>query len=87
MTKVLHLIDNKKYTTGVFLDLTKAFDTVDHQILLGKLTHFGIRGFGSFLTNRKQKVNYKKVISDSLTIKCGVPQGLVLGLLLFYLFK
>ena len=43
-TEILHSIDNKKYTIGVFLDLAKAFDTVDHQILLGKLAHYGIRG-------------------------------------------
>ena len=65
MTKILQAIDNNEYTIGVFLDLAKAFDTVNHDILLTKLEHYGIRGialewFKNYLTNRKQIVKYKQ---------------------------
>ena len=64
MTKILQAIENGEYTLGVFLDLAKAFDTVNHEILLRKLEHYGIRGivlewFTNYLTNRKQIVKYK----------------------------
>lgn len=83
--------DNNEHTTGVFLNLAKAFDTVDHETLLGKLKHYGIRGiildwFRSYLTNGEQIVKYNSFNSDSLTIKCGVPQGSVLGPLLFLIY-
>ena len=76
---------------GVFLDLSKAFDTVNHEILLRELDHYGIRGivhdwFKNYLINRQQIVKYKLVKSDSMTIKCGVPQGSVLGPLLFLIY-
>ena len=91
MTKILLAIDNNEYTIGVFLDLAKAFDTVNYEILLTKLEHYGIRGialewFKNFLTNRKQIVKYKQKKSESLTIKCGVPQGSILGPLLFLIY-
>ena len=77
---------------GVFLDLAKAFDTVNHGILLRKVHHYGIRGivnewFENNLTERKQIVEYQSVQSESLTLTCGVPQGSVLGpiLLLIYM--
>jgi len=65
MTKILQAIDNNEYTIGVFLDLAKAFDTVNHEILLTKLEHYGIRGialewFKNYLTNTKQIVKYKQ---------------------------
>ena len=66
VTKILQAIDNSEYTIGVFLDLAKAFDTVNHEILLNKLEHYGIRGialewFKNYLTNRKQiNINQKK---------------------------
>ena len=76
---------------GVFLDLSKAFDTVDHQILLCKLCKYGLRGlchkwFQSYLCNRKQYVSFNNVESDLLVVKCGVPQGSILGPLLFLLY-
>ena len=91
MTKILQAIDNNEYTIGVFLDLAKAFDTVNHEILLRKLEHYGIRGialewFKNYLTNRKQIVKHKQKKSESLTIKCGVPQGSILGPLLFLIY-
>ena len=74
-------------TCCVFLDLAKAFDTVNHNILIAKLSHYGIRGtpfqlIRSYLTNRMQYVNLSGYNSDSLIAKCGVPQGSVLGPLL-----
>ena len=69
----------------------KAFDTVDHQILLAKLNHYGIRGvsndwFKPYLYNRNQYVSIDGYESGLATISCGVPQGSVLGPLLFLLY-
>ena len=81
-------IDNKRMTCGIFVDLSKAFDTVNHQILLKKLEHYGIRGitlklFKSYLSERKQYVQINNCKSQTRSISCGVPQGSVLGPLLF----
>ena len=70
------------------MDLSKAFDTVNHEILLHKLENYGVRGtvlerFKNHVLNRKQTVNYKSVESDVSIITCGVPQGLVRGPLFF----
>ena len=78
-------------TCGIFIDLSKAFDTVNHQILIDKLEHYGIRGnaleiFRSYLSNRKQYVNIDNHKSQTRPILHGVPQGSVLGPLFFLLF-
>ena len=83
--------DNNLFTCGVFIDLEKAFDTVNHKILLAKLSHYGIRGnanlwFKSYLANRVQHVNINGNMSNKSTISCGVPQGSILGPLLFLLY-
>ncbi len=76
--------DNSEYTLAVFLDLSKAFDTIDHTLLLKRLEHHGIHGlalewFRSYLSNRMQYVECKKAISDKMPISCVVPQGSLLG--------
>ena len=81
-------MENKKSTIGVFLDLSKAFDTINHNILLQKLDYYGIRGiaktwFKDYLSNRKQYVNYENHNSQQMNLICGVPQGSILGPLLF----
>ena len=78
--EIRHSLDKKMYTCGVFIDLEKAFDTVNHKILLSKLYHYGIRGvanswFSSYLSNRYQTVSTNNTTSSRQLITCGVPQG------------
>ena len=85
---IRNAIDNNKFACGIFIDLQKAFDTADHNILLKKLEHYGIRGiannwFRSYLSNRKQFVSIVGFESEITNMDFGVPQGSVLGLLLF----
>ena len=80
-------LDDKKFACGIFVDLQKAFDTVNHEILLKKLSHYGIRGvsndwFVSYLTKRVQYVSIYGFNSSFKELKHGVPQGSVLGPLL-----
>ena len=87
----LNAIDNVKMIGILLVDCKKAFDLVDHQILLNKLEIYGIKDeallwFNTYLTNRKQQVKINNSKSDFKHISCGVPQGSVLGPLLFLLF-
>ena len=89
--KISSNIENKKHSIGIFLDLSKAFHTIDHQILLRKLQCYGIRGiacdwFKRYIENRVQYVSYNTNYSDYIEIMCGVPQGSILGPLLFILY-
>ena len=84
-------IDQGRFTVGIFIDLAKAFDTVNHAILLAKLSFYGIRGlsyqwFASYLNNRKQYVSLDGVESQCAYVKCGVPQGSILGPILFLIY-
>ena len=89
--RITSSLDSGDLVIGVFLDLKKAFDTIDHQILIKKLFSYGIRGntlkwFQSYLTDRSQYVTYDCIESKVLPIKHGVPQGSILGPLLFIIY-
>ena len=84
-------LDKGRVSCGIFIDLQKAFDTVNHHILLKKMEHYGIRGtalnwFNSYLSNHKQFVCVNGQSSSLCNISCGVPQGSVLGPLLFLIY-
>ena len=84
-------LDEAKYCAGVFVDLEKGFDTVDHNILLRKHNYYGIRGvtngwFCSYLEKIKQFVSIENNLSSIKEILTGVPHGLVLGPLLFLIY-
>ena len=81
-------LDNDEIVCGVFIDLQRAFDNVNHEILLENLNHYGIRSkennwFRPFLTNRKQYVSINGFFSQTKIVRCGVPQGSTLGPPLF----
>ena len=84
-------LDSNSYAVGIFLDLSKAFDTVNHTNLLSKLEHYGIRGialkwFKNYLSDRYQYVSIENLDSRKQKITCGVPQGSILGPILFLLY-
>ena len=88
--KIYEALDQGELVKGTFLDFSKACDTVDHGILLQKLELYGVQDislkwFDSYLSNRLQYVTYYNIKSDKENMECGVPQGSILGPLLFLL--
>ena len=84
-------IDNGLLNGVVFIDLTKAFDTIDHEIILRKMSYLGvdqaaIKWFSSYLSGRTQRCNVSGKLSSARTLSCGVPQGSILGPLLFLIY-
>ena len=80
------------YTGLILIDLQKAFDTINHDTLISKMKHLGFSKeatlwFKSYLSNRKFKVHINKTFSESINLLCGVPQGSILGPLLFLIYK
>ena len=90
-SKIYEELDASRNVLSIFIDFSKAFDTVPHNILLNKLDHYGIRGrvknwFADYLRNREQTTSYQNYNSSSKNTLMGVPQGSVLGPVLFLLF-
>ena len=91
MDKLVKALETGEVGIGIFIDFRKAFDTVDHTILLEKLHYYGIRGIAhnwlsSYFMGRQQYVEFNQTISSPLRVQCGVPQGSNLGPLLFLLY-
>ena len=89
--KIKSLLDSGFYMCGIFIDLEKAFDTVNHEILCDKLNYYGLRGkindlIKSYLSCRKQYVSINGFESEMRDINCGVPQGSSLRPLLFLVY-
>jgi retron-type reverse transcriptase len=88
---ILNAMDKGLYTCGIFIDFSKAFDTINHTILLSKLEHYGIRGvalhwFRTYLMDRSQFVDFNGTLSNTIKTNCGLPQGSNLGPLLFLIY-
>ena len=91
VSNIYNSFNENKFTLGVLIDLSKAFDTVNHNILLNKLSLYGIKSnslkwFLSYLSDRKQYVQTSVFKTTNLNAVCGVSQGSILGLLLFILY-
>jgi len=89
--RIVTQMDKNEIPINIYLDLSKAFDTLDHEILLYKLQHYGVSGnslelFRNYLHGRKQYVEFNQTESDYLTVSTGVPQGSILGPLLFIIY-
>ena len=91
LDKIIDSLSRKEHIIAIFICLSKAFDTIDHNILLYKLKNYGIRGitlswFNSYLSDRQEYVFINNKSSSMLDIQCGVPQGSILGPLLFLIY-
>ena len=89
--RIINKMDINEIPLNICLDLSKAFDTIDHTILLSKLKYYGLKGstlnlFHSYLINRKQYTEIEDITSDILPIQIGVPQGSILGPILFIIY-
>ncbi len=89
--RIMTEMDKSNTPVNIFRDLSKAFDTLDHKILLNKLNYYGINGVSlklmqSYLTDQKQYVEFNDTCSEMSTLTTSVPQGSILGLLLFIIY-
>ena len=89
--ELMHSFDENKFTLRVFIDLSKAFDTVNHEILITKLENYGVRGsnikwYSNYLEGRKQFICFGEKNTELENITCGVSQGSILGPLLFLIY-